>query len=311
MDINALLKKVGEDAPMPSCGARKHNRYITSHMDGDYAAYFCAGSDNCGAGEARRNVLSRVSKLRTISGAGQVVMHLTHGASSKGDRFLVAQARPYQGQRTHGSKPKQWQFLREWMESYDGPEFKVALWKDREADDGMAHACHTAASLRNVLHVVHTADKDMRMFCGTHVAWNSYAITDVPLGAYDVIGADHKQYGHKWFWMQMLQGDTADHIPGLPKVGEKGAEELLAGTTCNDEARELVIGKYIDKMGWDKWADFFVEQAVLLWMRTDYHSSIRNVLPILGDGPQVLEAMMRMEDRVRLARHNLRRLQCD
>src|SRR5690606_39588940 len=88
-----------------------HNRNVIAHVDGDYAAYFCAGSENCSAGDARRNVLSRVSHLKHISGADRVVMHLTHGASSKGDRFLAATTQPYQGQRQSGRKPHNWAFL--------------------------------------------------------------------------------------------------------------------------------------------------------------------------------------------------------
>src|SRR5690606_40456709 len=66
---------------------------------------------SCSAGDARRNVLSRVSHLKHISGADRVVMHLTHGASSKGDRFLAATTQPYQGQRQSGRKPNNWAFL--------------------------------------------------------------------------------------------------------------------------------------------------------------------------------------------------------
>src|SRR5690606_29458764 len=131
------------------------------------------------------------------------------------------------------------------------------------------------ASLQGRMHVVHTADKDMRMFCGTHVAWKDFTITEVPLDAYDIVGRDGKQYGHKFFWYQMLVGDTADNIPGLPGVGPATAEAALAGTVCNVDAAAVVRGAYSGRLG-DGWHDYFVEQAVLLWMRTDRAAALTN-----------------------------------
>src|SRR5690606_41521150 len=82
MDLSALMAAAAERSPMPTVEVRQHNRNVIAHVDGDSAAYFCAGSENCSAGDTRRNVLSRVSHLKHISGADRVVMHLTHGASS-------------------------------------------------------------------------------------------------------------------------------------------------------------------------------------------------------------------------------------
>lgn len=307
MDIAALQAMVGKAAPMPFCEVRTPNRYVTAHVDGDYMAYFASGSDECSAGDARRNVLSRLSKLRTVSGASKVVMHLTHGASAKGERYLAAVTQKYQAQRGGGRKPRNWDFLREWMESYEGDQFTPKIWTTREADDGMAHVCHAVATHQNVLHVVHSADKDMRMYCGLHVSWQDFHITEVPLGAYDIVGPDGKQYGHKWFWMQMLMGDSADHIPGLPNVGPATAETLLAETANNEEAAAIVRGTYAEKVG-DGWEDYFVEQAVLLWMRTDRHATLRNFLTLGVFGQGIIDATLRLEARVRKQRHALEAL---
>jgi len=307
MDLAALQQKAAAAAPMPFTEVRQQNKYVTAHVDGDYMAYFAAGSDECSAGEARRNVLSRLSSLRSISGAANVIMHLTHGASTKGDRFLVAQAQPYQGQRNAGRKPRNWEFLRDWMENYEGPEYMTKIWRTREADDGMAHVCHQIAAQKKLLHVVHTADKDMRMFCGVHVSWKDLLITEVPLGTYDIIGTDGKLYGHKWFWHQMLTGDAADHIPGLRGVGEKFADAALAGTCCNAEAAAVVRGVYSERVG-SGWEDYFVEQAVLLWMRTDRHATLRNFLTLGVFGSNIEAAVMRLENRVRNERAALAEL---
>ena len=307
MDLSALMAAAAERSPMPIVEVRQHNRNVIAHVDGDYAAYFCAGSENCSAGDARRNVLSRVSHLKHISGADRVVMHLTHGASSKGDRFLAATTQPYQGQRQSGRKPNNWAFLREWMETYDGPHFTPKIWTTREADDGMAFVSTGAAKHGNVLHVIHTADKDMRMFCGTHITWEDYHIVDVPLGTYDIVGADGLQYGHKWFWMQMLMGDTADFIPGLPKVGKVTAEELLFGTKSNAEAAPLVYGKYAEVKG-EGWQRYFAEQAVLLWMRTDRDANLLDVLQLDVFGDKLKQAFFDLAEDVNEKRAALEEL---
>ncbi|QGH45051.1 exonuclease [Bacteriophage Titan-X] len=290
MDLSALLAAVGERSPMPEAKpVRQHNPHVIAHIDGDYMAYFAAGSENCSAGDARRNVLSRCAQLKHVTGAGKIVMHLTHAASTKGDRFLAATTQPYQGQRGHRRKPNNWAFLREWMETYEGDAFTPKIWMTREADDGIAYVNEGAALHHKILHVVHSADKDMRMFCGVHCDWDSYDITEVPYGTYDIVGENGLQYGHKWFWMQMLHGDTADNIPGLPKVGKVTAEQLLFGTKDNAEAVQLVSGKYSEVLGAD-WRKTFAEQAVLLWMRTDRDAELLDVLSLGVFGPQLKQA---------------------
>lgn len=307
MDLSALMALAAERSPMPGVEVRQHSSRVVAHVDGDYAAYFCAGSENCSAGDARRNVLSRLSHLKHISGADRIVMHLTHGASTKGDRFIAATTQPYQGQRVSSRKPNNWAFLREWMETYDGPHFTPKVWTTREADDGMAYVSTGAARHTGIMHVIHTADKDMRMFCGTHVAWDDYCITDVPLDAYDVVGKNGLQYGHKWFWMQMLMGDGADHIPGLPKVGEVTAEKLLFNTKSNAEAAGLVYGMYREKIG-DGWRRYFAEQAVLLWMRTDRDAKLLDVLQLGVFGEQLIAAFHQLELEVQEKRKALEEL---
>lgn len=307
MDLSALMAAAAERSPMPVVEVRQPNPNVIAHVDGDYAAYFCAGSENCSAGDARRNVLSRISHLKHISGAGRVVMHLTHGASSKGDRFLAATSQPYQGQRQSGRKPNNWAFLREWMETYDGPYFTPKVWTTREADDGMAYVSVGAAKHAGVLHVIHTADKDMRMFCGTHIAWDDYCITDVPLDSYDVVGKNGLQYGHKWFWMQALTGDSADFIPGLPRVGKATAEALLFETKSNEEAAPLVYGLYREKKG-DGWQRYFAEQAVLLWMRTDRDAKLLDVLQLGVFGDSLIRAFHTLDSEVKEKRAALEAL---
>lgn len=308
MSLADLIAKARESAPQASCAAGEYNEHLSIHVDGDYLAYFASGNDNTPAGEARQNVHSRVARLRFITGGSRVVIHMTAGDSTKGERFLIAQTQPYQDQRKGSKKPVNWQFLRDYLENYTGTDFEVKLWRNREADDGMAYFCNTFAEHRNELHVVHTRDKDMRMFAGRHVNWmDMHIITDVPLGAFDVVGEDGLQYGHKWFWVQMLEGDVADHIPCLNKVGEKTAMKILEGCKDNERACQLVSGEYRQRLG-DAWPDYFVEMAALLWMRTDRDASVTDFLKLGCFGTLVEGAASRMKERVMLQRQTLEAL---
>lgn len=242
------------------------------NIDGDYLAYFAAGGDEMKPEVAKSVATDRIAAARELVGAEFAALQLTGRGSNKGHRFLAAVTKPYQGQRQSGRKPKNWEVVREFLELADVSLLgaKRVSWDDREADDGFAKSAYESEDPTNL--VAHfTADKDMRMLPGIHLNWRDFTRVLVPAGAYDVIGEfDGKQYGHKWFWLQMLTGDTADHIPGIPKCGEVGAGKLLAGTSCNAEAWEVVGRRYADQweLGWEQ---KFVEMATLLWLRKTVH----------------------------------------
>ncbi|BAP34913.1 exonuclease [Ralstonia phage RSJ5] len=272
------------------------------HVDGDYAAYFCAGNDETSAGIARKSLVDRIESAKFMSGArGRCVVHLSASGCTKANRFHIATVKPYQGQRNSSKRPKNWQMLRDFMAEYSGIEFVPKIWTQREADDGVAFM----AGIKRI--AIMTRDKDFRMFGGLHVAWMDYILTEVPRDTFDLIGQDGLQYGHKWFWLQMLQGDTADNIPGLPKYvkpngvaalcGEATAGKLLSDVQDNTEAFKVVRGLYSGFYGEDA-ADRLLEQALLLWMRDDAGASERNVLRILPNIPWVTDALERTIQRV-------------
>ncbi|KVE35696.1 hypothetical protein [Burkholderia sp. BDU5] len=281
----------------------------TVHVDGDYLAYRCAGSDECPPGIARKNVRDKVDALREMSGARRALVHLSMPGGNKGERYLIATIKPYQGQRTHSKRPANWDMLRAYLETHDpklNPAFAVARWSDREADDGFAVASYGA---RDPSHecAIASPDKDMRMLAGLHIDFHDYTLTIVPKGTYELLGPyNGLVYGHKWFWLQTLMGDTADHIPGLPKAegklcGEKTAEKYLKGTTCNEEAFEVVSRLYEGTYG-DEWADRFVEQAALLWLRGGDKALLHDFIRVVPLTPEIEAAAKRLNKRVRIQR---------
>lgn len=297
---------------------------LVMHLDGDMVCYSCAGNDDTSPGEARMNALSLIEKLRSRSGAETVVVHMTAPGSHKGERYLIATVKPYQGQRTNSRRPKNHGYLQDWLMAFEGPQFRVKTWKTREADDGIAACAYHAITAPGVGYIViATADKDMRMLPGLHIDWKSHKLVRVMPGDFEVYGEpndknERKLYGTKWFWMQMLMGDTADNIPGLPKyrakdardkdclkpMGEKTAEKFLERCRNNAAAFAEVYGLYqeyyafpnfpqdIDTEEYEqqiakqyKLADsMFCEQAALLWMRTDTTATISNFATHKGPG---------------------------
>lgn len=290
-------------APMPKPLAPTPGRVL--HMDGDYAAYYCSGKDDTPAGTARSILLARIEKAQRAAGAERTIVHLSSNDCDKGKRYLIAVTKPYQGQRDAGRKPDNWYVLREFMEGYDGPLFTTKLWSDREADDGCAFHCEYE-SRNGVMPAVHSRDKDFRMFCGVHLDWLTYMPHVVHPDTFLSMDINGKVFGHKWFWLQMLMGDSADNILGCKGIGEEGAPKILHNVCCNEEAFGVVSNTYRAKYG-EGWTDKFVEQAALLWMRTDVRAEITDfwrVLPGEGEGA-LMQATHRMEDRVNKAVRDL------
>lgn len=277
----------------------------TLHADGDYFAYSCAGSDECPPHIARDAVKGRLFNAQTAAGAENVIIHLSASDTTKGDRIALATVKPYQGQREGSRRPKNWRYLRDYLEALPN----VVISSHREADDSIAEAAHSNPSGT----AIYTADKDMRMLPGMHVDWKTYQIHWVQPGDYDSRRLDGLQYGTKWFWLQMLHGDTADNIPGLPKCtingkqklcGEATAGKLLAFCTDNLTAYQTVADQYRELYG-DEWAIMFCEQAMLLWLRQTKNANLDDFLEGLGllHKTPLVHACIAINERVKALKH--------
>lgn len=265
------------------------------HIDGDYLCYYAAGDNETPYGNARLNALGVIDRIVTWSGSDRAIVHLTAQNSTKGDRYLISTVKPYQAAREGSAKPKNWLHLRNWLTGYVGPAFTVKSWVNREADDGMAYLAQWhLANGQSDLCVIATADKDMRMLPGWHFVWDEGTMVWCPEDLWS-LEVKHNQdshvYGRKWFWLQMLQGDSVDNIPGLEKyIGPKGTGKPVGGKTAlallSDQNNpvgacmtvyELYSGYYGASA-----PSRFVEQAALLWLRRDKGASptdFMNYLP--------------------------------
>jgi hypothetical protein len=256
--------------------------------DGDGLCYYCAGNDDTAPGQARINLIDKLRAAQAACGAESIKILVTARGSHKGHRYAVARVKPYQGQREGSRRPKNWAYLRELLEVHGIEGMDVEQTDVAEADDLFSRygASHPDC-------VIYTQDKDMRMVPGLHLDWLTHVLFKLEPTAWRANHGD-KLWGRAWFWSQMLHGDTADNIPGLPyytdgsilKSGPKKGEvkEIRCG-----EASELVkrlipmlvndtnacthIRPHYESCYGDRWLVEMLEQGILLWMRTDQQSS--------------------------------------
>lgn len=242
--------------------------------DGDALAYYCAGNDDTSPGQARRNLEQKIESAMRAAGADRVMILVTGAASHKGHRYAISRVKQYQGKRSHGGRPRNWQFMRELIER----DPRSTVTDTLEADD----LFHINSVRNGDEHVaILTQDKDMRMVPGWHLHWDSHALVRVHPDTW-AFEADGKLFGRKWFWMQMLHGDGVDNIPGLTRYltkdgkfkpcGDKSTlvKEFTASVHNEADARAIVIEQYLATYGESAKLDGVVallEQACLLWMR--------------------------------------------
>jgi hypothetical protein len=247
---------------------------ITLNIDGDGLCYYCAGNDSTAPEEALGRVIDKVRAAQAQTNADQVNILMTASGSDKGNRYAIARVKPYQGQRANSRRPKNWSFLRHRLASgIQG--YGTYQASNAEADDlfGVGATPNT---------VIFTQDKDMRMIPGWHLEWETHTFFKLREEQYEA-WHNGKLYGTKWFWAQMLMGDTADNIPGLPryvetnaktklqeekKIGEVTTLQMLDGTTSSVQAGSIVGSLYESYYG-KRWLVEMLEQAALLWMRRE------------------------------------------
>lgn len=288
--LQALVSAAAEASPHGN-GEIKRVEGRLLLVDGDGLCYYCAGKDGeVSAGEARAKLIAKIRSARDACGADKVIIVTTASGSHKGYRYAVARVKPYQGQRTDNRRPDNWRPLREYLEAgqiADG--MTVEFTSIAEADD-----LFSRYALSHPDCVIYTQDKDMRMIPGWHLDWLTNLMHRVT-GEFNQFH-NEKRWGRGWFWAQVLQGDTADNIPGLPfytndevlksgakkgqikqhACGEVGAKRILGNLSSDVQCCTHIGAAYQSCYG-DRWLVELLEQGILLWMRNDKGSLPFNV----------------------------------
>ena len=178
-------------------------------------------------------------------------------------RYELAKTQPYKGNRKN---PKPFHF-------YNILTYMLAKYDTRVSTDGYEAddmICMEQFARQDET-IICSRDKDLRICPGWHFSWEcgkqgaKWPIETDTLGWLDRGDKDVVGYGRKFFYYQMLVGDTADHIPGLPGWGKVKAFNLLSDINDEYELYKTVQGLYKEVKG-EEAKEYFFEQANLLWM---------------------------------------------
>lgn len=270
------------------------------HIDADFLAYMVSyekPNTQIELKDMQHNAQVAIEKMRRMAGAQGVMLHLTPSLSTKGGRIWQGIQREYQGNRKDKEKPEKLSVIRTWLAS----AFPAQSHLECEADDGMSSEQYAAiANGARDLSVICSKDKDLNMVPGLHMDWDTGEIVDsgTDFGEIHLVeqGSSKKLkgYGQKFFWAQMLMGDTADNVQGLPflwtstmskpkKVGPAITYSLLCDINNSKEAFTYIkslyeaAAQYAPFKHWQSgeevpWQSVFLSEMKMLWMRREKHN---------------------------------------
>jgi DNA polymerase-1 len=185
----------------------------------------------------------------------------------KGFRYGVAKSKPYKGNRQNPTPFHLPNIVAILMSDYNTVVSRDGL----EADDMM---CIEQYNSEVGDTIICSRDKDLRICPGHHYSWEcgnqrsvGPVVTD-KVGHLEKAGANVLGYGLSFFYYQMLVGDSADNIPGLPGVGKVRAFNCLHSLD-NEYDLFKVVKDYYKEVMREEAKEYFTEQANLLWMRMD------------------------------------------
>ena len=174
-------------------------------------------------------------------------------------RFKIAKTKEYKGNRKAG-KPIHYDAIREFMCEHWNAEVIYGM----EADDKMGiEACRNPSET-----VIASIDKDMLQIPCLHYNMDTGERVDALEGhSLELIKNNKKLigFGIIWFYAQMLMGDNADNIPGIPKYGPVKAYNALSGCNTELDMLKCTYGIYKDTYGDDAF-EMLMEVGDLLWI---------------------------------------------
>lgn len=203
-------------------------------IDGDIVAYrvACTLQEDDAADFAYARTEDLVDQIIVNSEADSFRIFLTGK-----DNFRYTIYPEYKAHRPK-EKPYWLQPIREYLVA----NFNAEVVNGQEADDALG-INQTGDS------IICSIDKDLLQIPGRHYNFVKDEFTEVD----DFQGIHH-------FYMQCLMGDRSDNIKGIPKVGPKNAEKILAGKLTEKELFDAVRDAY----GND---EEFIMNARVLWIR--------------------------------------------
>ena len=215
-------------------------------------------------------------KIRQICDAVWATEPPTLYLTGKGNfRDKIATLKPYKGTRKT-EKPFHFKNLTAYILSH----YDVVVAQGMEADDLLC--VEQTKRLKHLDTIICTRDKDLRQCQGMHYGWECGAqagfgpkrVTEIgeinPHFKLDKVTGKEVLYkvsgdGLKFFYAQVIMGDSVDNIPGLQGAGPSLAYNLLVDCKTEEELFNAVLGAYTNKYG-SSARERMLEQAQLCWM---------------------------------------------
>lgn len=235
-------------------------------------------------------VRDRIKGIKERTNAKKVLIYLT---GPENFRFDIAKQQPYKGNRADFEKPFHWKTVDKLLRR----EYPFTVSLGNEADDELgikqmiAQYAKEAEYWANILGItphelvtcIASRDKDLRTVPGYHYSWAcGENQPEKPLRYISKLEAN------RFFFQQMLTGDSTDHIIGCGRkylmmwggslklrrkgVGETAAKKLLAKLETVQEMYDAVKAEYLKVYGTQETEAALLENAQLLFIgqRTDH-----------------------------------------
>ena len=192
-------------------------------------------------------------------------------------RYDIATVKPYKGNRSDKPKPFYLESTRKLLESYG-----AVVCDGMEADDMLAVR---AREMEYKDCCICSRDKDLRMVPCMQYSWEVGLQPEWGPELVDTLGELHFRFsdkilkngeksnaikkvwgtGLKWFYAQLIIGDSTDNISGLEGKGGGLVHQVIHPCTSEEELFTAAFSAYTDKYG-DTAAERLLEQGRLLWM---------------------------------------------
>jgi len=123
-----------------------------------------------------------------------------------------------------------------------------------EADDLLRIWAEEARAVGDP-YVICSVDKDLKCIPGLHYNLKSKEVEEI--SEWDAT---------RFFYEQLLMGDSSDNIPGIPGIGPVKAKKILSGCIDEEELQVMVVEKYIDVFD-DEWREYLLTNGKLLYIQ--------------------------------------------
>jgi len=215
------------------------------------------------------NLKALINSALDSSGCDTYKMYMSKGSTFRdtildnADYVYAGTNKVYKGNRIDAPKPR---WFNEMMH-YITQHYDVRVCEDIEADDAVSIQ-QTRYADKGMKSIIISADKDLNTVPGMH--YNPQK---------DVKYYVDEDAADEWFWCQMLIGDSADNIAGLPGVGVRAAYNILEDCCGFEERRKAVMSAYYKYWNEEQGIEFNTVTDIirdtmnLLWMLRSYETN--------------------------------------